>query len=748
MRTWVGAVAEAPESAVGRRRSRGGRWSIGAHLAAVVIAVVGLLAGLGSLFTAGSLRSARHSARDATRFRAGLAAKAVDDDVDLAKATAAGLAHDPAASALVVQPGRCDLTVGAVRVFGVAHVDLVRPDGSVACSSLEPLPAGATHSGASWVATLPTSTTTTVSGTFLDSLSGQPAIAVLVPILDAHGQPAGAATVVAGVGDLAQQLSARFGGAEHVAFAVVDEATGTVIATSVPSSSSSSSSKGAKPGGAFRGAPSGTLSGSDLVAGAGWRVVAFIPTGTALMAIRSALWHELVLALASIGLLIGLFVLLDWRLAAPLRLLRAAIRQAGRQLTPPPLAVTGPSEIIDLTRDFNAMIEVRTEYETSLARRALHDALTGLPSLALLREDLAYALGRADRSHTMVGVLCVDLDRFTLINSTHGHQTGDQVLIAMAGRLAGTLRPSDALTRLGADEFVVVCEGLSDVGDAAACAQRLLLALSEPLSVDATEVTVTASIGIAIGRGGGAEDLLRDADAAVSRAKGRGGNCIDVFDEELRARVSSRLEIAGQLAGALQRDELWLAYQPIVDLDTARIRGSEILLRWNPVSGSAVFPDQFIPVAEETGLIQPIGLYVLEHACQQAVTWHRHGLVGSVSVNVSGRQLADPTFPDQVAGILQRTAMEPAALTLELTESTLMTDAPRAAQLLSALKQHGVRLSIDDFGTGYSSLAYLQLFPVDELKIDRLFISALPAAAHARTLVGAIIAMGGALGLD
>ena len=350
-------------------------------------------------------------------------------------------------------------------------------------------------------------------------------------------------------------------------------------------------------------------------------------------------------------------------------------------------------------------------------------------------------------------MLLLDLDRFKLVNDSFGHQIGDELLVAIVPRLAAALGTGDTLARLGGDEFVVLCDGLPPDADEAegmaeTVARRLAAALDTPFRLAGSTMTLTASIGVVVaGPGSWPEDLLRDADTAMYRAKEQGGARFQTFAHELRSTITTRLSLENDLRQALGRGELHLAYQPTIDLSSGEPVGAEALLRWEHPTRGPVAPQQFIPIAEETGLISAMGTFVFEQACRQSVAWRERGHQLRVSVNVSGRQLADPDFAEQITTILAATGADASRLCLELTESVLMVDAPRAAATLGALKDLGLQLSIDDFGTGYSSLAYLKRFPVDELKIDRMFVAGVTNDESTRNLVGAIAAMGRALGL-
>jgi diguanylate cyclase (GGDEF)-like protein len=400
----------------------------------------------------------------------------------------------------------------------------------------------------------------------------------------------------------------------------------------------------------------------------------------------------------------------------------------------------------------------RQRTDEELARReeelgflATHDALTGLPNRTLIIDRVEQMLARSVRSQTPVAALFIDLDNFKSINDTLGHAVGDELLQAVTARLDGVIRDADALGRLGGDEFVVISEELSMSVGPELIAERLLDALKHPfnLGVDkSTRVTVTASIGIAVGERISAEDLLRDADIAMYRAKWDGKNRYVVFETGMQDTMQNRMELEMDLREALENDEFFLAYQPTIDLRDMSPTGVEALIRWkHPVRG-IVQPDDFIPLLEETGMITDVGRWVLDEACAQGAAWRAAGHEIGMAVNVSGRQLDTDQLIADIEEALQRSSLEPTALTIEITETTLMRNAEETARRLTAIKQLGVRIAIDDFGTGYSSLAHLQRFPVDALKIDRSFISGLRHNQEGETLIRTLVQLGKALSIE
>ncbi len=388
--------------------------------------------------------------------------------------------------------------------------------------------------------------------------------------------------------------------------------------------------------------------------------------------------------------------------------------------------------------------------QEELAFMATHDALTGLPNRTLIVDRLEQMLLRARHSKTPVAALFIDLDNFKNINDTLGHGAGDELLQAVAARLDGVVRDVDALGRLGGDEFVIVAAEMSLLAGPELVAERLLDALKQPfkLGEEQTAVTVTASIGIASGDRASAADLLRDADIAMYRAKWSGRSRFVLFECGMADAVQSRMELEMDLRVALENDEFFLAFQPTFNLSDMSPSGLEALIRWNSPTRGVVQPDDFIPLLEETGLITSIGRWVLDSACSQAATWREQGHSVGIAVNVSARQLDSDEIVADVQNALSNSGLHPGALTLEITETTLMRDAKDTVRRLTAIKTLGVRLAIDDFGTGYSSLGHLRQFPVDALKIDRSFITGLGHNLEGETLIHTLVQLGKALSIE
>jgi diguanylate cyclase (GGDEF)-like protein len=395
----------------------------------------------------------------------------------------------------------------------------------------------------------------------------------------------------------------------------------------------------------------------------------------------------------------------------------------------------------------------RSRSEADIRHQALHDPLTGLPNRTLFVDRLAVALAQARRREAWVAVLFLDVDNFKLVNDSLGHGAGDDLLLKLSARLDESLRAGDTMARFGGDEFVIICGDISGAEEAIAIAERTTAVLHHPFVVGEVEHRVTASIGIALSRGADrdAEDLIREADAAMYRAKARGRGGYEIYDEAMRDRATARLRTENQLAHAITNGELRLAYQPIVALGSGETVGVEALVRWEHPERGTVAPLDFIPIAEDTGLIVSIGEWVLAEACRQHAAWRQSRPDAPplwMAVNLSARQVALPNLARVVADALRDNAMDPAHLRLELTESSLMEDPEVALTTMNALRDLGVQLVLDDFGTGYSSLAYVQRFPIAVLKIDRSFVANLGEESPGAAIVAAVVNMAKGLRID
>ena len=382
---------------------------------------------------------------------------------------------------------------------------------------------------------------------------------------------------------------------------------------------------------------------------------------------------------------------------------------------------------------------------------AHHDYLTDLPNRLLLNDRLAQAISAARRQQRQLAVLFVDVDRFKHINDTLGHAIGDHLLRSVAGRLVAGIRASDTVSRQGGDEFVILLSGITCAADAALSAKKLLRSLSLPHRVGEHDLQITITIGISVypDDGADAETLVKNADVAMLSAKDSGRNNFQFFKADMNAHALERQTLESGLRYALQRRQFLLYYQPKIDLETERITGAEALIRWQPPSGGILFPDKFIPVAEQSGYIVPIGRWVLREACLQAKSWLAADLAPlPIAINISAVELRSPGFVQGVRAILQESGLDPQHLEFELTETALTQDHNSASDVLGALKQIGVQLTLDDFGTGYSSLSYLKRLPIDALKIDKSFVSGLCTNASDANIVSAVISMGKSFGLN
>lgn len=412
-------------------------------------------------------------------------------------------------------------------------------------------------------------------------------------------------------------------------------------------------------------------------------------------------------------------------------------------------AAAGETFYCGIIRD----ITERKHLEDQLTHQALHDALTRLPNRILFHNRLEHALARSDRHHIPLGILFLDLDNFKNINDSMGHAAGDQILVSIAERLTACLRVGDTAARLGGDEFAVLVEESVKPGDALAVAERVTAVLNAPFIIDGKELSIGASIGITVTMSGKekSDDLLRNADVAMYAAKKQGkGRCI-IFENKMHTALMDRIGIENDMRRAVEKEEFTLCYQPIVELESGKMTGMEALARWEHPTRGQISPVEFIPVAEETGLILPLGRWILETACRQARTWQiRHGYSEDpfyVTVNLSARQFQHAELVEMVKIALHKSDLPPECLVLEITESMMLQDTETTIRKLKELKKLGLQLAIDDFGTGYSALSYLQRFPVDIIKIDKSFVDKISHGREGAAVARAIITMSDTLHL-
>jgi diguanylate cyclase (GGDEF)-like protein len=389
--------------------------------------------------------------------------------------------------------------------------------------------------------------------------------------------------------------------------------------------------------------------------------------------------------------------------------------------------------------------------QAQLRYQAFHDTLTELPNRPLVLDRAEQLVARGRREHIAVTALYLDVDGFKQVNDGFGHAVGDALLRTVAHRLTSLLRETDTVGRIGGDEFVILLDPTGPPIGPEVVAERVLTALRAPFDLGVTSdepPSVTASIGIATGSHASADELLRNADIALYRAKERGRDCYALFESGMETVAEDNLQLEMGLRDAIEKAQFFLLYQPTFDLRTNAVSGVEALIRWRHPSRGTIEPDQFVPIAERSGMIIPIGRWVLVQACLQAAAWNRAGLRIGIAVNVSGRQLDSNRFLDDVNEALEVSEIDPATLTLEITETSLMRDPDGAGGRLAALKELGIRITIDDFGTGYSSLAYLRRFPVDTLKIDRSFIAGIATSDDSAAIVHSLVQLGKTLGLE
>jgi diguanylate cyclase (GGDEF)-like protein len=712
-------------------------WTVRRHLAGIVVAVVVVFVGVGAVFARQTRYNSVHNVRAEAAYLANFAAGLIAESTTVAGQQVGTVAANPAAASLLVDPSTCSLDF-ALALFPDTHLDLVRPDGTIACSSADLPATGATHAGAAWLTDLPTKPGP-VGGMFLDGVTGRQAVAFVAAVED-KGRLLGSVAIVVPTADVAQVIADRYGGPRDYSFAIIDTDQQILLSASKHSASGAPST-------ASEPMP-GYLSESHHIDGTPWDVVAGGDPQIAMASTRSVWLRGGILGGCVLLVLVGSMLVVNRRIARPLRELTGAVGGTGTRLAVALTSIDGPVEIQELAAKFHRVIADRDAYELQLSHQALHDPLTGLANRALLVERLNDALDRADRADAPVAVLFIDIDRFKFVNDSLGHDAGDAVLVEVARRVSELIPSGSTLARFGGDELVVVTEVSEDI-DLQGLVDDLLTGIVGPIQTDTAVVRVTASIGIATSTPGRrADDLIRDADNAMYAAKDAGRDRAERFTSHLHHRAAAHLTLATEFRVALERGEMHLEYQPKVALVSGQIVGVEALLRWNHPALGSIPPTTFIPIAEDSDIIIAIGEFVLEEACRQAMLWRHEGFDLTMAVNVSGRQLNEGCLATQVTKALTLSGLPAEMLYLELTETLLMADTVLAQRSLEQLHALGVRISIDDFGTGYSSLSYLHRFPVDELKIDRSFVTELTTSTQRASLVTAMVAMGKALGLE
>ena len=575
---------------------------------------------------------------------------------------------------------------------------------------------------------------------FVDPVSGHPAVAVATPIVGDRGVRG---AVVAILFTDVPALARPHGAEEQTVIVAVDQATGLVVATTedAPYAAGSVVDFAEPPPEAGDGVT--RLWRSVEEPDTGWVVLAGLDEDVALAAAHDQRRALLLIGLAILGLVVVLAVALQRRLARPIRRLGSAIARSRAGEEPVRAPEAGPREIVEVAQAFNELLDAHQGLISRLRWNARHDHLTGLLNRRGATEELTRLL--EDPAAAPLAVLFIDLDRFKLVNDSHGHSVGDQLLVELSNRIRAAVPDGWIVSRFGGDEFVILCPMTEDPVPGVVA---LGTVLRSPIRVEAHELRVGGSTGIARARGGiGVDDLIREADTAMYRAKERGRGGYAEFDEAMRAWTLSRLTIESDLRSALERGELRLHYQPVVDLGAEGTRSVEALVRWEHPTLGLLAPGTFIPVAEESDLILDIGAWVLGEAARQAAAWRAAGTPARVSVNVAAAQLLRSDIVTVVEQALRTAGALTEDLTVEVTESAVLSDVEATVAHLEALRGLGVRVALDDFGTGFSSLAYLQRLPADELKVDRSFVSPLGADPVSETIVASVVNLAHAVGL-
>ena len=502
----------------------------------------------------------------------------------------------------------------------------------------------------------------------------------------------------------------------------------------------------------------------------GWRIAALQEGSEAYELVNDSIEKVLIAAAVVLVVTVVASIFLSWAISRPIRGLAAGMRKVAAGSLDERVPLSGLREIDDLSVSFNAMAEnlegrtaelleeitERKRAEETIRHRAYHDALTGLPNRTLFVDHLSLALAQARRTGRTMAVMFIDLDRFKLVNDTAGHPEGDGLLVTVGQQLKELVREGDTVARVGGDEFTVLLPEIARVGDAVEVAQRILESLRQPRLRAGHEFNITPSIGITIyptddgsAEGEDAETLLTNADIAMYRAKDEGGNRYRIHTPAMNASILERLVLETDLRHALEREEFVVYYQPQVSLSTGQVVGAEALVRWQHPERGLVMPMEFIPVAEETGLIVPLGEWVLRTACAQSKAWRDEGLPCTrIAVNLSARQFQQRDLAERVAQVLKETGLGPCGLQLEITESVAIQDVDYTVLMLGQLKEMGIEIAIDDFGTGHSALSYLRRFPIDAVKIDRSFVRDLTSSSNDSEIAAAVIDMSHRLKLD
>jgi diguanylate cyclase (GGDEF)-like protein len=731
-------------------------WSVRTYLlliVAVAAAAIVAATGYGFAWSSGQARD------DATRemgLQADRAADAIAAATATGKTTMEGLAAQPGLERIFVDPKACQLTADVIGPFTSVRLDLVSAGGKVACTSgpSARVTGGRVHAGSDWLKAALRAKATTVDWRAEDAATRRTAVVITAPIRRGT-RTVGTVALFLHVPQIGPALARNVAGIRHESFTIVDRSTRAVVSTSEAAQRGGTARPARFPDARKSGDWSGidgsrrVFSSGDVASGP-WRVYAGQRRSAVLADARGALSRQVLVGLLALVVLAASVWVLNRRVAGPLRAVTEAVARARRAPEGARVDEAGPSELQELAREFNSMLDVRAGHNAQLVHQATHDPMTGLPNKILLRDRLDSAL-RSGGDQTEIAVLWIGIGRLDIVNDGFGHEVGDRISVEVSARLSRALRSSDALARFSSHEFVVLCHGVTSQ-EVADVTERLQLCLQQPFRGPDGGIVLQSSIGIARGRPSetGADQLLREADSAMREARATGQGSYE-FDCALQQRATRHLAMEREILHALQRHEFLVYYQPLVDVESGKIMGTEALVRWRHPERGLVPPMEFIPIAEETGQIAAIGLLVLTEACEQAAAWTAAGHPLRMSVNVAVGQLRDATFPSLVAHVLSETGLAPDQLCLEITESSLVREFEQGASALARLRQLGVHLAIDDFGTGYSSLSYLHNLPVDELKVDRSFIARLDRDGQDdrdRHMVEAVIGMARALGLS
>jgi diguanylate cyclase (GGDEF)-like protein len=732
-------------------------WPVRTYLlliVAVAVAAVTAATGYGFAWSSGQARD------DATRemaLQSQRAAQSISSAIVTGRKTVDALAAQPGLDKVFANPAGCQLSADGDGAFASVRLDLVSTQGKVACTS-RPSPkltASRVHAGSDWLPAALRGQGTAVDWTAVDAATGRAAVLITAPIRRGT-RTVGAVSLFLHVPQVAPNLARTVAGIRHESFTIVDRTRHTVLSTSeaAPRAPDAVRFPDTRKNGDWAGADgSRRLFSSADAASTPWRVYAGERRSAVLADARGALSRQVLVGLLALLVLAASVWIINRRVAGPLRAVTQAVARARRAPDGARVDEAGPAELQALAREFNSMLDVRAGHNAQLVHQATHDPMTGLPNKLLLRDRLDGALRGDDAGDPDLGVavLWIGIGRLDIVNDGFGHEVGDRISVEVSTRLSLALRSSDALARFSSHEYVVLCHGVTSA-EVADVVERLQRSLRQPFRGPDGEIVLQSSIGIARARPSAtsADQLLREADSAMREAKATGQGSYE-FDGALQQRATRHLAVEREILHALQRDEFLVYYQPLVDVDTGQILGTEALVRWQHPERGLVPPMDFIPIAEETGQIAAIGRLVLTRACAQAAAWTAAGHPLRMSVNVAVDQLRDEDFPSAVAQVLAETGLAPDQLCLEITESSLVREFEQGAKALARLRDLGVHLAVDDFGTGYSSLAYLHDLPIDELKVDRSFIARLDRDSRDdrdQHMVEAVVDMARALGLS